>query len=301
VEHQSGVGIDWVFFVYLDLGFLSAAAEPAQIDDWFRWRWAGVVTAPQAVRGVLTTFAGRERVLSAKHCHAVVVTDAAFVEPCQKSWPGRRVISMPEIADVSPPGTPDSLAELHAFARGRSIVGLLGVISEKKNVEAFVALARRAERELPGTVFVLAGDFSRLACPGPERRRLMKVVANLPNNCRLFGHPLDDGPEFNTWLATCDAVWLAYRNFAYNSNVLTKAAYFRKPVLVSPGAIMAEHAQRFRLGEAVSVTDITACLAAVRRLLANPATDRKFAEFAASNSAQSLGRTTKELERVFGP
>lgn len=298
-ERAAGTRADAVFFVYLDLGFLEPAIAPAAVDRWFPWPWAGVIVGPAAVRQPGRIFPGGERVLEAPRCRAVVVTDDDFVAAGQAAWPGRRVIAMPEMADLrAPAGTP-ALAELRAFARGRRLVGSPGVISAKKNVAAFLALARHAQEAAPELAFFLAGDFSPAACPGPERRALAAALAARPANVALFPQPLRDGPEFNGWVAACDVVWLAYRDVAYKSNVLTKAAHFRKPSLVSPGHIMGRQAERFRLGATVDADDPVATLAALRRLIAEPAGGRDFAAFVARNDAARLDATAAAVLEAF--
>lgn len=299
-ERANAASVAAVFFVYLDQGFLNARVSVPWVDRCFPWPWAGVVTGPAAVRRPAGTYAGRERVLSAQHCRAAVVTDAAFAGPCAEAWPGRRIVVMPEAADRSAPAESAALRRLREFAGGRRLVGLVGVISAKKNVASFLALARRARVEQPDTAFVIAGDLSSAACPRAERREMAALLAGRPDNCWFYGQPIPDGPEFNGWVCACDVVWLAYRDVAYNSNVLTKAAHFARPVLVSPGAVMAAHVARFHLGEVVDAADTPAVLAALRRLLAAPAEGRDFAGFAAETSVDQLDGAVRTLREALG-
>ncbi len=300
-ERCAGVRADAAFLTYLDLGFMQPAVDPEWLDRWFSWRWAGVSNSPLVVRGPVPAFPAGERVLAARRCRVVVVTDDEFVPRCTPVWPGRRVVAMPEVADLSAPDAPPAIEELRRFAGGRKCVGLVGVISAKKNIEPFLALARATEAARKEVVFFLAGDFTAQACPGPERRRLQAALAQAPANCRLFPEPIPDGPAFNAWVAASDVVWAAYRNVIYKSNVLTKAAWFHKPVLVSPGAIMAAQTARYRLGEIVDVNDTPAALTALQRLLAPAAVDRDYAGFTALNSPARMGDTvTSILQALAG-
>lgn len=295
-ERRAGMRAEAVFLVFLDQAFLESAITAADVDNWLPRPWAGVTNEPSAVRGPIAPFSGRERVLAAKHCRAVVVTDDAFVAGCRGAWPGRRVVVMPEVADLSAPVPGPDIAGLHRFAGGRKRVGLVGVISAKKNVAAFVEVARLAWKSDPGLAFFLAGDFSAQACPGPERRLLAQVIAEAPPNCRLFPDPIPDGAAFNAWVKASDVVWVAYRNVYFKSNVLTKAAHFRRPVLVSPGRVMAAHVSQFNLGEVVDVADAPAALAAIRRLAVETAgAGRDFEGFSALNDARRLRTTVHEL------
>ena len=61
-------------------------------------------------------------------------------------------------------------------------------------------------------------------------------------------------------------LYSAYRNFRHSSNILTKAALFEKPVIVSRGHLMAERVERFRLGVAIEQDSAAECAGALRRL-----------------------------------
>jgi hypothetical protein len=191
------------------------------------------------------------------------------------------------------------VADVRAWVGERRLVGLLGVIGGKKNVPAFVDVARRADRVRPDLAFVLAGDFSTQACPPDEHRHLSRVLADLPTNCRLFSDPIPDGPQFNAWVAACDVVWLAYRDVFFKSNVLTKAAHFRRPVLASPGRVMATHVARYRLGEIVNPLNSDEVLAAIDGLANEPPTGRGYAEFAALNCRTRLAETVESVLAAF--
>jgi glycosyltransferase involved in cell wall biosynthesis len=298
-ERASGCAVDAVFIVYLDWALRQDGLPGESVPRYFPWPWAGVVNGPAAVRGTSGAFPGGERALAAPNCRAVVVTDDEFLPACAATWPGRRVLAMPEVAALDAPGQPAALAGLQRQIQGRRLVGLLGVVTAKKNVAGFVALARLAEKTRPDLRFCLAGDFSADACPAAERAQLAAVIEARPGNCFVFPDPIPDGAEFNAWVAACDAVWVAYRDTPYKSNVLTKAAHFRKPVLVSPGGVMATHVARHRLGAVVNADDAAATLAALGELLDAPATGRDFAGFSARNAPEALDATVRELREAF--
>ena len=297
-EKASGGEPAKVFFSYLDSGFLEPKLAPSEVERWLPRGWAGVVNGPAAVKKA-GQFSGKERVLAAKYCRALVVTDDSFVAACKTSWPGKPVVVMPELADLSPPATTPELVALRAWVGKRRLVGLLGVISAKKNVAALLACAGRALVERPDLAFVIAGDFSAKACSGPERRALGKKLAHLPANCRFYPEPISEGPHFNGWVTACDYLWLAYRNVVYKSNMLTKAAHFRRAVLVSPGGVMAAHTVQYRLGEIVDPENSDQVMAAFEQLMKTPADIRAFDEFSALNSNAKLAATVQSVLQAF--
>lgn len=287
-----------VFFPYLDVGYLEAAISAAEVERWMPCPWAGVVTGPAALRQPGRFVAG-ERVLAARNCRTLVVTDETFVEACRNSWPGKPVVVMPEVADLALPVAIPEIASVQAWVGGRRLVGLLGVISAKKNIALFLLAARRALIMRPDLAFVLAGDFSSQACPGPERRALEKLLADLPSNCRFYPAPIPDGPQFNAWVTACDCLWLAYHDVIYKSNMLTKAAHFQRPVLVSPTGVMAVHTLKYRLGEVVDPENPDQVLAALGRMTGVPEVGRSYAEFAAINGRPQLADTVRAVLSNF--
>jgi glycosyltransferase involved in cell wall biosynthesis len=300
-EKRAGTGADAVFLVYGDLGFAHPASRPELLPVLFPWRWACVITGPQVIRTPEAVFPPGEHVLSAENCRAVVVTDPIFIEPCRRSWPGRLVLDMPEITRTDPPAETDDLVRFKTFAAGRRVVGLLGVVGLKKNIGAFLNLARRAEGILPGVVFVIAGDFGPGACPREERRILERDLRALPSNCRFFPSPVPDGAAFNAWVEICDVVWVAYKDVPYRSNVLTKAAFFRRRVLASPGHVMARHVIDFGLGEVVDPADTEAVMTSLARLLSYPSVEAGFDAFNRLNSPERLDETVATLIPALVP
>jgi glycosyltransferase involved in cell wall biosynthesis len=290
---ESGVA---VFFVYLDVFFLERTVPAAWVDRLFPWPWAGVVNSPAVLRGATGVFFGEERTLRAHGCRAVVVTDDSFVDPCRRSWPRKPVVPMPELADVTPPQTDDpDIAALRRFAGDRRVVVLAGVISEKKGVRTLFEVARRARVNGDRMVFVFAGAFSTDWCGPDEYAALAPFFADRPDNCWFCLKPLSDGAVFNAWIAAADVVWIAYQDVPYKSNVLTKAACFQKPVVVSNGGVMAEYTRQHRLGAVIPQRDADAALAALRELTTRPEVERDFAGFFRRNAAARLDETVRQV------
>ena len=64
-----------------------------------------------------------------------------------------------------------------------------------------------------------------------------------------------------------DVIYASYEKFYHSSNLLTKAAFFRKPILVSTGFCMAERVHAYRLGASVPEGDVERGLVAIHSLL----------------------------------
>ena len=104
-----------------------------------------------------------------------------------------------------------------------------------------------------------------------------------------------------------EVLFAAYHDFPHSSNILTKAAIFQKPVIVSDGYLMAERVRRYRLGEVIQQKNPELCAAALRRIL----TDRqawleehqpRWEEYRTANSREFAKRAIGQIvENIASP
>jgi glycosyltransferase involved in cell wall biosynthesis len=81
--------------------------------------------------------------------------------------------------------------------------------------------------------------------------------------------PIPDDAAFNGILQASDVVFAGYHDFPHSSNIMGKAAEFRKPIIVSDGYLMAERVRRYGSGEVVPQKNPAALTAALHRILAD--------------------------------
>jgi hypothetical protein len=168
------------------------------------------------------------------------------------------------------------------------------MLSAKKNAAGFVALARAAADAGRDFCFIIAGKLSPETAGAADHARHRELLRELPVNCRAWTGGVEEGADFNALVAVCAAVFVAYEPAPENSNVLTKAAYFQRPVLASEGHLMAAVVRRFNLGEVVPPHDAAAALAALDRLF-TPVAPREFAAYHARHSADRLNEAVPQL------
>lgn len=60
---------------------------------------------------------------------------------------------------------------------------------------------------------------------------------------------IPDESCFNALIAESDLIFAAYKQFTGSSNLLTKAAAFRKPVIVSRGLCMGRRVEQYGTGQ----------------------------------------------------
>jgi hypothetical protein len=92
---------------------------------------------------------------------------------------------------------------------------------------------------------------------------------------------LPDETSFNAILAGADIIFAVYRDFYRSSNMLSKAAYFEKPILVSSGCLMGERVARYGIGLAVASNSASEILAGLDATLRIDDLQLKFAAYRA--------------------
>jgi hypothetical protein len=180
---------------------------------------------------------------------------------------GRRpVVVFPDIADSTAPDSMYSVAnEIRQTAQGRKIIGLIGSLEKRKGILMLLAVAQRAAAD--GLFFVFCGKLCEDSFASEELNYLYDVVSSSPLNCYFYFSHIADDAQFNSLIAVCDVLFAVYENFYHSSNILTKAATFKKPVLVQKGSCMEERVKRFNTGLSLDSGDVSQCEEALRILL----------------------------------
>lgn len=207
-----------------------------------------------------------ERILTMTSMESVGILDEGIVAEVRAMAGGKPVHAFPDIT-VETLGKREAEGgldeKIKQFAAGRPIVSLAGHLQWTKGMDVFTEAARHpAMRDV---FFFLAGSVNWNEIPPDERQSLQRQWARTPN---ILAH-LQALPEeeMNAVIAASDVVFAAYRSFPNSSNVLTKAAVFERPVLVSDGYLMAERVRDYGLGEVVPEGDTEAAVEALVRML----------------------------------
>ncbi len=284
--------IDAVIITYLADGFLGAWTRGRWVDRILPVNWAGCWNAPSVDRANESPRV--DGPLDARHCRGVWIPDRGVAQAWAQRRPSQPVREFPEIADLSTGAMPTELEEVRRAAAGRKIVALLGNLAARKGIFTFIAAARRAELEGVPLFFVAAGEMTRTAT-GADYDRLAAIAREPRGNLRILPRRLSDGAEFNAWVAAADVLFCAYWDFPYSSNLLTKAAHFGKPVLVSQGGGMERTLQEYQLGLSVPQRDVDAALEALRRLASGGLPAARSAEYAKAHGPDRLDALVSSL------
>ncbi len=295
---RSGTGatVDLVFFPWLDAyaGY-SRRVVHRPVLTLFRRPWAGLYFHPRWLRLPPDRQPRRRRnwalPFRSPRCRAVAVLDEGVSEAFE-AGARRPIVAFPDAADLAAPDPDYAPArEVRERAAGRPVVGLVGALARRKGVATLLDAADRPGAE--DLFFLCAGRLLEHTFAADEWARVLRQAAAPPGNLFLsLGH-IPDEPQFNALVAACDIVAAVYEDFPHSSNLLAKAAHFRRPVIVSRGHCMAERADRYRLGLAVPEGDPDALIRAVRTLLDphGPYADRSafgFEAYARDHSEDAL-------------
>ena len=303
----TGFEPDLVFFCWLDDYIVGAPRlVRAGLRGIFPRRWSGVFFHPWHLRIPDGPTRGEsvaaERFLRAAGCPAVAVLDHGIVDRLQVNI-GRPVIPFPDETEEQVSARPfPPAAEIRARAAGRKVVGLVGHLSRRKGVHTLLDAAERA-RDKPW-FFVLAGALDaaqRRTFSEDERKRLERAEAGELPNVWIYPHRIEDETEFNTLVDACDVLYAAYELFAHSSGIVTKAAVFRKPVLVSRGFYMEETVRRYRIGLAVDPHDTDEVVGALACLLDEAAFRNRVGEpgFAECHADHAVGALVPAFEKLL--
>ncbi len=293
---------DLVFHAWLD-NCLTPGITAGLTNLAFPYKWSGLWFHPWYLRkkqklSLLRRgpFTNHNALLS-RNCTGVGILDEGVADEMQSLLGKKPVVIFPDVADASAPDPHYGPAlEIREKACGRKIIAIIGGLERRKGVMNLMDIARRSAKE--NWFFVFAGRLVRSTFSSVELNDFSSFAGSNPSNCYFLLHHIPDEPQFNALIDTADVLFAVYPNFLSSSNQLTKAALFRKPVLVSDSFCMGERVQQYGIGLAIPENDVAACIRALHQLCDPDETAGilKSARFDDYSKAHSLDR----LREAFG-
>lgn len=217
------------------------------------------------------------------------------------SCTGKKTAFLPETTSVEvadPP--PDLVRHISERKGGLIVVGLLGAIGPRKGIDLLAGVLRNFNTE--GFLFVVAGPCDPNEFPASLRNFLTNEICNY-SNVIFSPHSIPSEPEFNAIIKACDILYCAYKGHLHSSNVISKAAAFGKPVLVSGGELMAKRVVEYRLGIVLPERSAKACIDALRKMGSSMyfrefQETSKFSQYMEDHSFESLQRVMISLSEA---
>jgi glycosyltransferase involved in cell wall biosynthesis len=203
------------------------------------------------------------------------VLDEAIAELYSSSLPHKSFIYLPDITESSLPTAPcDTAIEIRKLARNRTIVFLGGSIGGQKNLSQWFKVIKLADPNR--WFFVQIGEIHRGTLTECDLDMLNEVMESPPENFYVRAQYLDDERDFNSVINACDIIFAVYRNFKISSNMLGKAAHFRKPILVSDKYLLGKRVLKYKIGYVANENDAAAMLSLLEEIRRNPIENNNF-------------------------
>ena len=129
---------------------------------------------------------------------------------------------------------------------GRFVTSLLGSILPHKSLDLFLSCINQANPD--DHLFVIAGRIAKEKFTSKNLETLNDLVETERENVLIFDQWIPSEAVFDTIVTYSDILYAHYRNFPKSSNILSKAAYHKKPVIVSDKYLLGERVKKYNLG-----------------------------------------------------
>jgi glycosyltransferase involved in cell wall biosynthesis len=261
----------------------------------FRYPWSGIHLHSLAFRTPMTPVSPTnclpcpEKFLSDPSMKSICVLDEGAIEHTHVLCKGKPVFEFPDITatETEDPFSGGTLAaKLLGFANGRKIVVCLGHLKKTKGILELCLAAR--DPRLQDVFFFFGGEVDWTGMSRQEVETITKTWEQSPN-VLIHTIRITDDSAINGVILAADVVYAAYTNFPNSSNMMTKAAFFERPIIVSDGFLMAERVEAHQTGKVVPEGDVSAIVSAILDLTSRkPSRTEGYRNFYAKHSNEVL-------------
>jgi len=251
-EGCTGWSVDSVLLTWLDGLFPKKRWQLPFIRYFMTYPWVGLYFATGIYRRDLEiSWRRRNRkmmksigLFKSRQCCGVGILDEGSYEELSKRIAGKPVVLVPDVTDEQLPDIAvDRVTEIRQKAGGRPIIGLFGGLSPRKGVLNFLRLAEKIAPDQ--CYFLLAGELNVEDFIPAEREELKRLLSlGNSENCSFILEYIADAAMFNSLVKLSDILYLVYEKHSHSSGLLTKAAVFKKPVIVSKEYCMGKRVER---------------------------------------------------------
>ena len=298
---------DLVFFSWLDNYSgtkLIINLIPLIINSIFPYNWSGLLFQPLLRREIKFSkfrfgFLNPFFLLKSSYCKGFAVLDEGIIEKLQNKLPNKQIIAFPDFTDESPLDTSYSVVhEVRESAKEKVIIGLLGSLNKRKGLLTMLRVSQEIAHQ--GYFFLFAGKLDSPSFSEDELKYIESIVSSNPSNCFFYFERIPDENKFNTLINECNVLFVAYENFPNSSNLLTKAAIFKKPVISGKRFCIGERVKKYNLGFTISEGNVPECINVLESIYEELSTDflsnkSYFEEYGQVNSVERLKKSFQTL------
>ena len=310
-ERKTTWKVDVVFLTGID-GFLPSKIWQSRIirKYFMTYPWVGIYFQPKPYRSDVDIY-WKKRIrqiertqimFTSPYCYGIGVLDEDAYNGLVEKIGNSKVFLLPDVTDERlPDDTSTKIAEIRTKAGDRPIVGLIGVLSPRKGVLNLLRSINIIDSSK--CFFLMIGKLLEEEF-GTEERRELKKLLSLRNteNCYFDLEYISDAEAVNSLVNVCDVLYLAYEDFYYSSGFLTKAAVFKKLVIVSKGYTMGKRVEAYKLGVTVREGNISDTVELINYLVNEDNRNMLLAqaEFDQYHSLHRLSVLEQTLRQMFG-
>jgi hypothetical protein len=245
--------VDFAFFSPID-PFIRESVNLFLLDFVFNYKWSGIYFNPKPYRlkqlklNVDPKFLEPDYLFRSKNCVGVCVLDRFITEPL-KSRVYKKVVVFPEISNVSIQKKESVYSkQIKEMAKSRVVVGLLGV-EQNEGITALIRLIKKVDTDK--YFFVFAGKLDFKIMDEKQRQELELFMNDHAPNILFILQPLSE-EEINQIYKEIDISYLYFYNYVSSNNLLTKAAYYQKPILANKDFCVGDTVKKFKIGLSVN-------------------------------------------------
>jgi hypothetical protein len=282
VSLSGGIEPDLVFFLYLDL-MTEQTRNIAALDRSGTWPWIGILFHPRLAEKQNKRIEGY---FNSSNARGGVFLVPSAIPAYTEAIPKLHFVMAPDVADLELPAEPPKLArELRKRAGDRTIVLQIGSIAAHKDIPTLLDVIAAADPNR--FFFALIGEVHWESF-AEHKNRVRSFYARPPENVFLSLGYIENERDYNGLITACDIIYAVYENFSSSSNSLTKAAGFRRPILVSKNSLMGERVCRFNIGSIAPEGNFKGILESLNWLAGQPRNGFGFDAYHAEQSLDEL-------------
>lgn len=305
-EIQHRLKIDAVFFACVyDIDFFDFPAASLV----FRRSWAGLYLQSFGFRETTSELydwirikARPKRFLQSSRLCAIATLDEGIVKFINKQIGEKKCLLFPDFTDNQQADIrPNTLGWLiRSRAGDRPVIALAGTLYEQRGLNLFLRIALAN----PQWFFALVGEVNGIS---DETQRLLIKFTELEPNSFFYPYRVPTNEVYNGVVDTADIIWNIHLDWPGSSNTLTKAAFFKKPVIVSSRHLLGERVRKFRLGETCDEDSSSSVEQAIFRIVESQSSHDswilrsrpRWSEFLEIHSHQKLYLMIQELVKLL--
>jgi glycosyltransferase involved in cell wall biosynthesis len=282
VWRRLNIKLDFLFFMYLD-DFSCKSYDWSGVQYSNRVSWGGIRFSP--FKNIFHV--GEEGYLYDEYFFGMCFLDRNSCYQYQQKICNKQFTFLPDVTNTSLPANSSSeLMNIKSLVNDRKLIFLGGSIESRKNVKLFCESAQIFDEKK--YFFLIAGKVEYQTFSDEELIALQNFQTSSKGNTLLINRRFKDESQLNALIELSSVIFAVYKGFNQSSNMLAKAAYFRRPVLVSQNSLMGEIVESSQIGRAVDGSSIDDLAKALNGLDESPVDQSCFADYQKKSSLDLL-------------